>query len=57
MLPASPADGIEPQHECPEYDIKTSDGEAPLTPEIWGNAEHPFITFAPRSTQAWSGNT
>ncbi len=32
-------------NECPVYDIKKSDGEA----------AHPFIAIAPRSTVIWSG--
>ena len=28
--------GIRPQNECPRYDTKQSDGEAPVILELWG---------------------
>ena len=39
-------------NECPVYDTKQSDGEAPVMLERWRNAEYPFIAIAPRSTLA-----
>ena len=27
--------GVKLPHECPDYDITQSDGEAPVTPELW----------------------
>ena len=27
---------VRPPNECPEYDIKKSDGEAPVMLELWG---------------------
>ena len=41
-------------NESPGYDTKHSDGDVP---GVLGNAEHPFIAFAPRSTLAWNGST
>ena len=38
------------KNECPGYDTKQSDGEVPVMLGLWGNAEHPFIAIAPRST-------
>ena len=43
-------------NECPEYDTKQSDDEAPVILEIRENAEYPFIAIAPRSTLAWSSS-
>ena len=37
------------RNECPEYDIKQSNGEA--------YAEYPFIAITPMSTLTWSGST
>ena len=36
--------------ECPGYDTKQSDGEAPVMMELWGmqNVNYPFISIAPR---------
>ena len=45
-------------NECPEYDTKQSDGEAPENEAgALGNAEYPFIVIASRSTLAGSGCT
>ena len=43
-----------PTNECPRYDTKQSDGEAPVA---FGNADYPFMTIAPRSTLVRSGST
>ena len=34
--------------KCPRYDIKQSNGEAPVMLEFGGNAGYPFIAIAPR---------
>ena len=38
------------------YDIKWSDGEAPVMLELWGMCST-FIAIATKSTLAWSGNS
>ena len=43
--------GKTPPHEYPGYDTKRSDAET------LGNAEHPFIAIAPRSTPARNDST
>ena len=42
-----------PPNESPGYNTKQSDGKVPGL----GNAEHPFIAIAPRSTLPRSGST
>ena len=42
--------------ECPGYDIKQSDGEAPVTLEFREMQSTPFIAIAPRSTLTWRGS-
>ena len=39
-------------NECPGYDIKQSDSEAPVMLEFLVNLEYPFIAIAPMSTLA-----
>ena len=46
-----------PPNEYPGYDTKQSDGEVPVMLELLGNAEHPFIAIALRSTLARNGST
>ena len=49
--------GIWPSpNECPAYDIKQSDSEAPVL-DIWGNMEYPFIAIAATSTLTRSEST
>ena len=48
---------VRPPNEWPGYDTKQSDGEVPVMFEALGNAEHPFIVIAPRSTLARRGST
>ena len=48
---------LSPPNECPGYDTKRSDGEAPVMLEFWGNAENHFIAIAPWSTLARNGST
>ena len=45
-----------PPIQHPGYDIKQSDGEAPVL-EIWINAEYSFIAITPKSTLTRSGST
>ena len=33
--------------ECPRYDTKQSDGEAPVMLELWGKAENPSLLLLP----------
>ena len=44
-------------NECPVYDTKQADGEAPVMLELWRIWSTPFIAIASRSTLAWSGST
>ena len=44
-------------NECPRYDTKQSDGEAPLVLEFWGMRSTPFIAIDPRSILARNGST
>ena len=48
--------GVRPPHECPGFDTKQSDDEVTVMLGLWGNAEHPFIAIAPKSTLAWNGS-
>ena len=41
-----------PYNECPGYDIKQSDDEAPVILELWGMWTTPHIAIVPRSTLA-----
>ena len=43
--------GKTPPNECPGYDTKQSDGWGSSNAGALGNAEHPFIAIAPRSTR------
>ena len=36
-----------PPHECPRYDIKQSDGEVPITLELWGMRSTPSLPSLP----------
>ena len=45
-------EGYNSFNECPGYDNKQSDGEAPVMLCLWGHVEYPFIAIAPRSTLA-----
>ena len=44
------SEGYDPPNKCPTYDIKQSDGEAPVILELWGNVEYSFIAIVPRFT-------
>ena len=33
--------GMLPPHECPDYDLKQSDGEVPMMLELWGMQSTP----------------
>ena len=35
--------GVGLPNKCPGYDTKQSDGEAPVTLELWGNTEYPSL--------------
>ena len=37
-------------NECPVYDTKQFGEDAPVNLELWGHAEYPFTTIAPKST-------
>ena len=39
-----------PPNDCPGYDTKQSDGEAPVNGGALENVEYPFIAITPRST-------
>ena len=42
------ADGVRPpSSECPEYDIKQSDGEATVMMEVWGMRFTPSLPSLP----------
>ena len=47
----------DPPTECPRYDIKQFDDEAPVMLGALGNAEYPFVAIAPRSLLARSSST
>ena len=49
--------GVRRSNECPGYDTKQSDSEAPVNAGALGNAEYPFIAIVPRFTIARSGST
>ena len=34
--------GVRPPNECPVYDIRISDAEAPVMPEFWGMQRTPL---------------
>ena len=42
--------------ECPAYDFKQSDDEAPVILEVWGGGKYPFIAITPRSTLTRRGS-
>ena len=44
--------GYDSPNECPGYDIKQSDDEAPVNAGALGNVEYSFIAIAPLSTLA-----
>ncbi len=46
-----------PPNECPGFDTKQSDDEAPVMLEVLGNVKHPFIAIAPWSDLALSSST
>ena len=56
-LIASLQRGKTPLNECPEYDTKQSNIEAPVMLEFGGIWSTFFIAIAPRSTLARSGST
>ena len=49
------AEGYNSFNECPNYDPKQSDGEAPVNLELWEMQRYSFIAIAPGSTLAWRG--
>ena len=53
---AQSAGAVEYINECPD-DTKQFDGEVAVLLGLLGNAEHPFIAIAPRSTLARNGST
>ena len=40
-------DGYDPPHECPDYDIKQSDGEVPVMLELWGKWSTHLLPLLP----------
>ena len=52
-----PQRGKTSPNECPGYDTKRSDIEAPVMLELWEMRGNPFIAIAPRSTLARNGST
>ena len=40
-------------NECPVYDTKQSDGEAPVTLELWGTWSNPLLPLLP--VPLWAG--
>ena len=43
------AEGLDTSSECPRYDTKQSDCEAPVMLELWVMLSTPFTAIAPRS--------
>ena len=41
------AEVLNPLNECPGYDIKQSDGEAPVMLELWGMGSTPSLSLLP----------
>ena len=46
-----------PTNECPRYDIKQSDCEAPVMLELWGMKSTHLLPFIPDSLWPWIGST
>ena len=52
------AERLDSPNECPGYDTKQSDDEAPLIfGEVLGNTQYPFAAIVPKSTLSRSGKT
>ena len=47
------AEGVRPPNDCPEYDIKQSDGGAAVNQELWGTRSTPLLPSLPGSF--WPG--
>ena len=47
---------LDSSNECPRYDTKQSDDEAPVM-LVFENSEYPFTVIPPRSTLVRSGST
>ena len=47
------AEGLDPTNECPGYDTKQSDGEAPLVLEISGMQSTPSLPSFPGLLGSW----
>ena len=43
------AEGKDSTNECPRYDTKQSDGEAPVMLELWGMRSNPLLPSLPGS--------
>ena len=46
------ADELDSPNECPDYDIKQSDGEAPVMKELWGMQGAPLLPSLPGLLQS-----